>query len=72
MCGSAARSLGTQPLLDAVVDYLPSPADRRHPFESYFVAGTNDQTPPLVALAFKTEHDTRYGQLTYVRLYRYS
>jgi len=53
-CGSAYRYKGVQPLLDAVVAYLPSPAER--------------ESEPLTALAFKTQVD-RNGALTFVRVY---
>ena len=65
VCGSAARSVGVQPLLDAVVDYLPSPNERQRPFDRYFT-----DAQQLLALAFKTEHDRRLGRLTYVRVYK--
>jgi len=72
--GSAYKNRGVQPLLDAVVKYLPSPAE----VENTGVDLTNDEAPitldtdpekPLVTLAFKLD-EGRYGQLTYVRLYQ--
>jgi elongation factor G len=72
--GSAYKNKGVQPLLDAVTRYLPSPFD----VENSGVDLSNDEAPivlssdpqkPLVALAFKLD-DTRYGQLTYIRVYQ--
>ncbi|MCK2216192.1 elongation factor G [Actinomadura sp. ATCC 31491] len=62
LCGAAYRDRGVEPLLDAVVAYLPSPLDAPaagHPA---------DPAAPLVALAFKVSA-TATGRLTYVRLY---
>lgn len=56
-CGSAYRYRGIEPLLDAVVDYLPSPIDRAPPTDA-----------PLAALAFKVVFDD-HGQGTFVRVY---
>ncbi len=73
LCGSAFKNKGVQPLLDAVVDYLPSPVDLPP------VKGTNPKTDeederkpsddePLAMLAFKIMEDP-YGTLTFVRVY---
>ncbi|MFH7594230.1 elongation factor G [Streptomyces racemochromogenes] len=63
LCGSAYRNRGIEPLLDAVVAYLPSPADMPA------VGGRSaDPAEPLAALAFKVTA-TATGRLTYVRLY---
>ncbi len=74
LCGSALKNKGVQLMLDAVVDYLPSPADRPA------VVGTNPKTgaeetrsvlpgEPFSALAFKIASDPYVGQLTYFRVY---
>ncbi|HJK99911.1 MAG TPA: elongation factor G [Polyangiaceae bacterium LLY-WYZ-15_(1-7)] len=67
--GSAYRNRGVQPLLDAVVAYLPSPEDRG---AIVSLDGATRRPPtdaaPLAALAFKVVHD-RYGALTFVRVY---
>jgi elongation factor G len=72
--GSAFKNKGVQPLLDAVVKYLPSPAEVEN--FAYDKQDNNNQiklqnvhNAPLVMLAFKLD-DTRYGQLTYVRIYQ--
>ena len=74
-CGSAFKNKGIQVLLDAVVDYLPSPIDI--PAAKGVVAGT--ETPyvcevadnkPLVALAFKIMNDPFVGSLTFARIYQ--
>jgi elongation factor G len=72
--GSAFKNKGVQPLLDAVLNYLPCPTDVRNTAldldrEEAPVPLEPDFEAPLVALAFKLD-DTRYGQLTYVRLYQ--
>ncbi len=73
LCGSAFKNKGVQPLLDAVVDYLPSPADipptkgidYRTELE---VFRKPLDTEPLAMLAFKIMDD-QYGQLTFSRIY---
>ena len=73
--GSAYKNRGVQPLLDAVLDYLPNPTDVINEAYSSNDEGEEervvidcDPDGPLVSLAFKLE-DGRYGQLTYVRVY---
>ncbi|NJM30523.1 MAG: elongation factor G [Rhizobiales bacterium] len=73
LCGSAFKNKGVQPLLDAVVDYLPSPLDRpsikgidgKTGEETVRKAGDNE---PLSLLAFKLMDD-QYGVLTFCRIY---
>ena len=73
LCGSAYKNKGVQPLLDAVTLYLPSPLDVENKGvdvetgEQILVE--SDPTAPLLSLAFKLD-DNRYGQLTYIRVYR--
>jgi elongation factor G len=74
LCGSAFRNKGVQPLLDAVVDYLPSPLDvppveGRHPETGEPIVRKASDDEPLAALAFKVATDKHVGQLTYVRVY---
>ncbi len=72
--GSAFKNKGVQPLLDAVLAYLPSPLDIQNTAlnlddEEKEVKLSSKDEDPLVMLAFKLD-DTRYGQLTYVRIYQ--
>jgi elongation factor G len=74
MCGSAFKNKGVQPLLDAVVDYLPSPADREF-FEVIDVKTDEPtirkplDTEPLSMLAFKIMDDPHVGSITFCRVY---
>lgn len=74
MAGSSLKNTGVQPLLDAVIEYLPSPMDIDH------ITGLNPQTEeearrqlkpdqPFASLAFKIQTDPHVGRLTYVRVY---
>lgn len=74
VCGSAFKNKGVQMLLDAVVDYLPSPLDI--PAIKGIVPGTEDtierlanDDAPFSALAFKIMTDPFVGQLTFIRVY---
>ncbi|MBW2695482.1 MAG: elongation factor G [Deltaproteobacteria bacterium] len=72
--GSAYKNKGVQPLLDAVLRYLPCPLDIKNTGvdlsnDEAEIEILSDPELPLVALAFKLE-DTRYGQLTYLRIYQ--
>lgn len=72
--GSAYRNKGIQPLLDAVLAYLPSPEEVRNTALDLDADGASvelvaDANRDLAALAFKLQ-DTPYGQLTYVRIYQ--
>ena len=74
LCGSAFKNKGVQPMLDAVVDYLPSPLDIR-PTEGKALRGDGalerkaDDAEPFSALAFKIMSDPFVGKLTYLRVY---
>ena len=73
LCGSAFKNKGVQPLLDAVIDYLPSPLDMP-PVVGKGVKGGKaerraDDDEPFSALAFKIVTDPYVGQLTYFRVY---
>jgi len=72
--GSAYKNIGVQPILDAVVNYLPSPSEVENTSldmdqEEKEVRLSADPSAPLVSLAFKLEL-TPYGQLTYLRIYQ--
>ncbi len=73
LCGSAFKNKGIQPLLDAIVNYLPAPADVP-PIEAALadsdekVLVHSDENEPFAALAFKITND-KHGSLTYVRVY---
>jgi len=74
ICGSAFKNKGVQQLLDAVVDYLPSPLDVP-PMEGVLPDSTEtairraDASEPFSALAFKIANDPFVGNLTYFRVY---
>jgi len=73
-CGASFRTIGVQPLLDAVCDYLPSPLDinipsAHNPFTNEEVACAPDEHAPLAALAFKIMADPYVGKLTFIRVY---
>jgi len=72
-CGAAFRNKGVQPLLDAIIDYLPSPLDIP-PAKGVDLRGKElsfsaDNGHPLSALAFKIMNDPYTGQLTFFRIY---
>jgi elongation factor G len=75
LCGSAFKNKGVQPMLDAVVDYLPSPLDipaiKGHSVkdEEVLVERHADPAEPFAALAFKIMSDPHLGKLTYIRIY---
>ena len=74
MCGSAFKNKGVQPLLDAVVDYLPSPLDApeitgRLVDNGGDVSIRADDDAPFSALAFKIMTDPFVGHLTFIRIY---
>ncbi len=73
LCGTAFKDKGIQPLLDAVVDYLPAPTDRPPVAATDLKSGTavtrnHDPKELLTALVFKIASDT-YGRLFFVRVY---
>ena len=75
LCGTAFKNKGVQPMLDAIVDYLPSPVDipaiQGHAVgnEETAVERHPDPEEPFSALAFKIMADQHLGKLTYVRVY---
>ena len=73
-CGSAFKNKGVQPLLDAVVDYMPSPLDVPaikgiNPDTEAEDERPSDDNAPFAALAFKIMNDPFVGSLTFVRIY---
>ncbi len=77
LCGSSFKNKGVQPLLDAVIDYLPSPLDVP-PVEGMEIVKGEEERPavrkpsddePFAALAFKIMADPYVGKLTYFRVY---
>jgi elongation factor G len=74
LCGSAFKNVGVQKLLDAVIDYLPSPSDLPPVIGKCLARGTNleraaEDAAPLAALAFKVQSDRHMGKLVYFRVY---
>jgi elongation factor G len=74
LLGSAFKNKGVQPLLDAVVDYLPSPLDRplitgKNPDSGEEIVILQKDDAAFAALAFKIMADPYVGQLTYIRVY---
>ena len=78
LCGSAFKNKGVQPLLDAVLDYLPSPLEVKPIEGTHVLRGGDDGEPivlqpddadPFSALAFKIMADPFVGKLTYFRVY---
>jgi len=73
-CGTAFKNKGVQPLLDAVIDYLPSPLDLpdvqgTKPDSDEVITRKADDNQPLAALAFKIMNDPFVGSLTFTRIY---
>jgi len=75
LCGSAFKNRGVQPMLDAVIDYLPSPVDVP-PLEAHsprdeekIIIRKPESTEPFAALAFKVAVHPFFGRLTYIRVY---
>src|SRR4051795_9351303 len=75
LCGTAFKNKGVQPLLDAVVEFLPSPLDvpaiQGHDVNDHdkVVERHADESEPFAALAFKIMSDPHLGKLTYIRVY---
>lgn len=73
LCGAAFRNKGVQPLLDAIIDYLPSPLDippvKGIDLEGNELSFSANNGDPLSALAFKIMNDPYTGQLTFFRIY---
>jgi elongation factor G len=75
LCGAALRNRGVQPILDAVVDYLPSPADvpaveGTDPKTGALIVREHEDNEPFSALAFKIQMDPQgVGKLTFFRVY---
>jgi elongation factor G len=75
LCGTAFKNKGVQPMLDGIVDYLPSPMDipaiQGHAIghEDQVVERHADANEPFSALAFKIMADQHLGKLTYIRIY---
>ncbi|MDD5492469.1 MAG: elongation factor G [bacterium] len=74
LCGTAFKNKGVQPLLDAIVDYLPSPLDvppvaGKNPETNKEETRETNEAAPFSALAFKLMTDPYVGKLTYFRVY---
>jgi elongation factor G len=75
LCGTAFKNKGVQPMLDAIIDYLPAPTDipsiQGHDVknEEIVVERHADPAEPFSALAFKIMADQHLGKLTYLRIY---
>ena len=75
LCGSSFKNKGVQPMLDAVVDYLPSPLDVpaikgiKYGTDSEDIVRKSSDSEPFSALAFKIANDPFVGSLTFMRVY---
>ena len=74
LCGSAFKNKGVQPLLDAIVNYLPSPQDIKpvsgdNPRTGEVEERKPEDTEPFCSLAFKIMSDPHVGRITYLRVY---
>ena len=73
-CGSSLKNMGVQPLMDGIVDFLPSPVETppitgMNPKSGKQEERHSNKEEPLAALAFKLQNDQQAGVLTYVRVY---
>ncbi|MAG13177.1 MAG: elongation factor G [Spirochaetales bacterium] len=73
-CGASLKNIGVQPLLDAIVDYLPSPLDvppivGAHAKTEEDVTVNADESGPPIALVFKIQTDREAGNLSFIRMY---
>ena len=73
-CGSSLKNMGVQPLMDGIVDFLPSPVETppitgMNPKSGKQEERHSNEEEPLAALAFKLQSDQQAGVLTYVRVY---
>lgn len=74
LCGAALKNKGVQPLLDAVVDWLPSPTEvgavrGHHPEDGAEIQRAPSDDEPFAALVFKIKSDPYVGRLGYIRVY---
>lgn len=72
LCGASKINVGVHPVLDCIVDYLPSPLEKSPPAydeEGNLTTIKCDSNGPLCALAFKVVNDKKKGMITYVRVY---
>jgi elongation factor G len=71
LCGSSLKNKGVQPLMDAIVDYLPNPGERPPPIDENGkpIIFSCDKQAPLRALAFKVLNDPMRGSLIFIRVY---
>lgn len=75
LCGASFRNIGVQPLLDAVIDYLPSPLDRPSTAVTHGINGqhraliTQAEANRVCALAFKVVNDPKRGAMVFIRVY---
>ncbi|MFW0968242.1 MAG: elongation factor G [Thermacetogeniaceae bacterium] len=74
LCGTSFHNKGVQPLLDSIVDYLPSPLDippvqGKHPETGEDIIRKTDDNEPFAALSFKVQTDSYVGKLVFLRIY---
>lgn len=73
LCGSSLRNKGVQPVLDAIIDYLPNPNEKEVPIarksNGELIKIENKEDAPFCALAFKVLHDRNKGPMVFFRVY---